>query len=263
MGSMGSLRLHAGLLLRRPCLAISSSGPKVIIESRVHRSVGTRDRRLIQISPHCLDQHHDQVNPFQLQISSRTVAKGSTNITAVGRRFVRHVSSAAPDSVPEPAPLKEGEAGAATWQVKMLYDGDCPLCMREVNMLRERNELYKGAIKFVDIAALDFSPEDNAGIDFVTAMGKIHAIERDGSILTDIAAFRRFYEAVGLGWVYAITKNKAVGRVADAVYGFWAKYRLPITGRPALAVVLEERRKRLEGGPLATCDAEGARCKTE
>lgn len=27
------------------------------------------------------------------------------------------------------------QAPAVTWKVKMLYDGDCPLCMREVNML--------------------------------------------------------------------------------------------------------------------------------
>ena len=27
------------------------------------------------------------------------------------------------------------QAHGVTWKVKMLYDGDCPLCMREVNML--------------------------------------------------------------------------------------------------------------------------------
>jgi len=49
----------------------------------------------------------------------------------------------------------------------MLYDGDCPLCMREVNMLKERNKSY-GAIKFVDISSKDYSPDDNQGLDYET-----------------------------------------------------------------------------------------------
>lgn len=54
-----------------------------------------------------------------------------------------------------------------TWKIKMLYDGECPLCMREVNMLQERNKLY-GTIKFVDISSNDYSPKENAGLDYKT-----------------------------------------------------------------------------------------------
>lgn len=38
------------------------------------------------------------------------------------------------------------------------------------------------------------------------AMLKIHAIEADGTIITGVPVFRRLYQAVGLGWVYAITQ---------------------------------------------------------
>lgn len=41
----------------------------------------------------------------------------------------------------------------------------CPLCMREVNMLKRRDE-GKGKIYFVDIDAPDYRPEDNAGITY-------------------------------------------------------------------------------------------------
>lgn len=41
----------------------------------------------------------------------------------------------------------------------------CPLCMREVNMLKRRDE-GKGRIYFVDIDAPDYRPEDNAGITY-------------------------------------------------------------------------------------------------
>lgn len=156
--------------------------------------------------------------------------------------------------------ISVAESGSAepfnTWKIKMLYDGECPLCMREVNMLRERNKLY-GTIKFVDISSNDYSPEENAGLNYKTVMGSIHAILYDGTVLTDIAAFKRLYEEVGLGWVYAITKYKPIAIAADAIYAVWAKYRLQITGRPPLDKVLEEREKKKGGA----CNGEG-RCRT-
>lgn len=143
-----------------------------------------------------------------------------------------------------------------TWKIKMLYDGECPLCMREVNMLRERNKLY-GTIKFVDISSNDYSPDENAGLNYKTVMGSIHAILYDGTVLTNIAAFKRLYEEVGLGWVYAITKYKPIAIIADAIYAVWAKYRLQITGRPPLDKVIEEREQKKD----ETCNREG-RCRT-
>ncbi|RAL47825.1 hypothetical protein DM860_011410 [Cuscuta australis] len=134
-------------------------------------------------------------------------------------------------------------SGPENWKIKMLYDGDCPLCMREVKMLQERNKQY-GTIKFVDISSEAYSPDDNMGLDYKTVMGNIHAILSDGSVVTDVEAFRKLYEAVGLGWVYAITKYEPIGTIARAVYGVWAKYRLQLTGRPSLEEVLELRRNK-------------------
>ena len=54
---------------------------------------------------------------------------------------------------------------APSWEIKMLYDGDCPLCMREVNMLKRR-DAGNDRIAFVDIASASYSPQDNAGISF-------------------------------------------------------------------------------------------------
>ena len=46
-------------------------------------------------------------------------------------------------------------------------------------------------------------------------MGSIHAILADGRVVRDVEVFRRLYEAVGLGWVYAATKNSTVERLAN------------------------------------------------
>ncbi|XP_020581159.1 uncharacterized protein At5g50100, mitochondrial isoform X2 [Phalaenopsis equestris] len=133
-----------------------------------------------------------------------------------------------------------------TWKIKMLYDGECPLCMREVSMLRERNQAY-GTINFVDISSDDYSPEENQGLNYKTLMGKIHAIQSDGTIFTDVEAFRRLYEEVGLGWVYALTKYKPILKIANGLYRIWAAYRLQLTGRPSLDKILDSKRKLTPG----------------
>ncbi|PSC73939.1 thiol-disulfide oxidoreductase [Micractinium conductrix] len=128
-----------------------------------------------------------------------------------------------------------------SWRIEMLYDGDCPLCMREVEML-QRRDAAAGRICFVDIAAPDYDAAQHAGVTFEQAMERIHAVEADGTVIKDVEVFRRLYEEVGLGWVYAVTKNRTVEGLANKVYDVWAKYRLPLTGRPDLAVVLQEKK---------------------
>ncbi|XP_057950738.1 uncharacterized protein At5g50100, chloroplastic [Malania oleifera] len=161
-----------------------------------------------------------------IRCSIRGIHKGTANLVA-----------------PEKKKKKDEETSSESWKIKMLYDGDCPLCMREVNMLRERNKQY-GAIKFVDISSDEYSPGENQGLDYKTVMGRIHAILADGTVVTDVEAFRRLYEEVGLGWIYAVTKYKPMAKIADVVYGVWAKYRLQITGRPPLEEVVEARKKK-------------------
>ena len=56
----------------------------------------------------------------------------------------------------------------------MLYDGDCPLCMREVNMLKKRDKT-QNKICFVDIASKDYSPASNAGISYKQVGVMLHA----------------------------------------------------------------------------------------
>jgi predicted DCC family thiol-disulfide oxidoreductase YuxK len=132
-----------------------------------------------------------------------------------------------------------------TWKIKLLYDGLCPLCVREVNFLKSKDG-DRGLIKFVDIAADDYAPDDHVGIDFETAMGRIHAVLPDGAIVQNVEVFRQTYDILGLGWIYAITKIPVFGYLADALYGVWADYRLLLTGRADLKTIAAERQKRLQ-----------------
>jgi predicted DCC family thiol-disulfide oxidoreductase YuxK len=134
------------------------------------------------------------------------------------------------------------ETNAKTWKIKLLYDGACPLCVREVNFLKSKDG-DRGLINFVDIAADDYEPADNAGIDFETAMGRIHALLPDGAIVQNVEVFRQTYDILGIGWIYAITKIPVFGRLADLLYGVWADYRLLLTGRGNLKTIVAKRQQ--------------------
>lgn len=139
-----------------------------------------------------------------------------------------------------------------TWKIKLLYDGECPLCVREVNFLT-RKDAGRGIIKFVDIASLDYDPQANGGIDFATAMGVIHGVLPDGTILKNVEVFRQVYEELGLGWIYAITKIKIIGVIADWLYEIWADRRLQLTGRPTIEQIIAERQQKLVSSSSSRC----------
>ena len=134
------------------------------------------------------------------------------------------------------------EPKTQTWKIKLLYDGACPLCVREVNFLKSKDG-DRGLISFVDIAADDYDPADNAGIDFETAMGRIHAVLPNGEIVQNVEVFRRTYDILGIGWIYAITKIPIFGSLADILYGVWADYRLLLTGRGNLKTIVAKRQQ--------------------
>jgi predicted DCC family thiol-disulfide oxidoreductase YuxK len=138
-------------------------------------------------------------------------------------------------------PERSQQLGA---DLTLLYDGACPLCCREVRMLRRRDRQHNGPqprLAFVDIDAVDYEPQAHAGIDYRLAMGRIHAIRADGEVLSDLAVFRQAYALVGLGWLLAPSGWPLLNRLANGAYGLWARWRLPITGRGNLEQLCQQR----------------------
>ena len=124
-------------------------------------------------------------------------------------------------------------------ELTLLFDGGCPLCVREVRFLERRDRRQR--IRFVDIDAPDYNPADHGGIGYREAMGRIHAVAADGSVLQDVAVFREAYRLIGLGWLYAPTRWPLIGAVVDRIYSIWAARRLQLTGRPDLDTLCAER----------------------
>lgn len=112
--------------------------------------------------------------------------------------------------------------------VEVFFDGDCPLCTREVAMVRRLDR--KARVRFTDIAA----PEFDAGTIGRTQedlMARIQGRLPDGSFIEGVEVFRRMYAATGLGALVAVTRIPGISHALDAGYRWFARNRLRLTGR--------------------------------
>ena len=126
------------------------------------------------------------------------------------------------------------DAPGEGWRLQLLFDAGCPLCQREVNLMRQRDG-GRCLIDFVDIDAPDYEPANHGGISYAQAMGRLYVRRPDGSLVSGLAALRELYCLLGIGWLYAPTGWPGLRSFADAAYAMWARYRLPLTRRPNLA----------------------------
>jgi predicted DCC family thiol-disulfide oxidoreductase YuxK len=117
----------------------------------------------------------------------------------------------------------------ATYDVEVFYDGECPLCLREVRML-ERLDRGRGRIVFTDIAAPDFSAAAH-GRTQAELMAEIHGRLPDGTWLIGVEVFRRLYAAVGLRAAVQLTRLPGVDWTLGKAYELFARNRLRLTGR--------------------------------
>ena len=67
-----------------------------------------------------------------------------------------------------------------SWEIRILYDGECPLCSREIRFL-ERRDRGRKRIEFEDISRADFDPA-TYGLDARHVMARIHGVLPDGSV---------------------------------------------------------------------------------
>ena len=110
-----------------------------------------------------------------------------------------------------------------------LFDGGCPLCLRETRFLKKKDSSNK--INFIDINHDSYNPALFKGISYVEAMSNLHGILENGNIIKGLDVLAYSYELIGLGWVYYPLKIEFLSPLLKLFYQYWAKYRLKITGR--------------------------------
>ena len=110
-----------------------------------------------------------------------------------------------------------------------LFDGGCPLCLRETKFLK-KNDLLNN-IDFIDINNDNYNPSLYQDISYAEAMSNLHGILENGDIIKGLDVLAYAYKLIGLGWVYYPLKIEFLAPLLRLFYQYWAKYRLKITGR--------------------------------
>ena len=113
----------------------------------------------------------------------------------------------------------------STWRIKLLYDGSCPFCRREVGLLSRFDRRDRIALE--DIAQPSFDPQVY-GLTLVEVQSKFHSVLPDGSILVGPAAMRRALKAIGFGWLAAPTGWPILRPLFDRAYVTYARWRVPV-----------------------------------
>lgn len=112
--------------------------------------------------------------------------------------------------------------------VEVFYDGDCPLCMREIRMLMRKDRASR--IVFTDIAALTFDAAVY-GTSYAALMARIRGRLPDGTWIEGVEVFRQLYAAIGWRWLVAITRVPGISHLMSLGYRAFAANRLRLTGR--------------------------------
>ena len=120
------------------------------------------------------------------------------------------------------------ETSPTACEIEVFFDGGCPLCLREVTMLRRWDKRDK--IRFTDIDAAGFQPE-SLGKTRSELMDQMHGRLPDGTWIRGVEVFRRLYHAVGFGPLVAISRLPLISQTLDLGYLLFAKNRLRLTGR--------------------------------
>ncbi|SCW54381.1 thiol-disulfide oxidoreductase DCC family protein [Ancylobacter rudongensis] len=74
--------------------------------------------------------------------------------------------------------------------VTVWYDSQCPLCRREIALMKRLD--HRGRIAFIDLEAADSCPVDRGAM-----LARLHASE-DGRLLTGAAAFAAMWRQIPL-----------------------------------------------------------------
>lgn len=146
-------------------------------------------------------------------------------------------------SAPAGTAHETGLEAPPPWRFRVFYDGECPLCMREINMVR-RLDAGQGRVDLIDLAEPDFEAEA-FGLDQSTIEARIHGQLPDGTIVEGVDVFIHLYEAIDRGWLVRPARWSGLRPLLDRAYLWFARNRLRLTGRaPATCPVPSEAQSR-------------------
>ncbi len=104
--------------------------------------------------------------------------------------------------------------------VRVWFDGACPLCVREIALMRGLDT--RKAITFIDVAE---GADPSCPVDRAQLLARFHA-EEDGVVHDGAAAFAAMWRAIPLLRPLGLAaRNRTVLRLLEAAYNQFLKVR--------------------------------------
>jgi predicted DCC family thiol-disulfide oxidoreductase YuxK len=109
--------------------------------------------------------------------------------------------------------------------VTVWFDGNCPLCMREIALMRRLDK--RGAITFLDL----MHETTDCPVNRADMLARFHAAE-DGMVLSGAAAFAAMWRAIPLlRPLGLLARNRHVLRLLEALYLRFLRFRPALQAR--------------------------------
>ncbi|HSG63197.1 MAG TPA: DUF393 domain-containing protein [Pseudomonadales bacterium] len=100
----------------------------------------------------------------------------------------------------------------------LYYDGHCPLCAKEISLLRK---IHRGTLAFVDVHTLsDYTEETRQKM-----LKMLHLRDQDGRWYIGADATVEAWSHTPYGLLFKPLRWPLIGSVVDLVYQVWAKRR--------------------------------------
>lgn len=116
-------------------------------------------------------------------------------------------------------------------QLTVFYDGQCPLCVKEIAALARHNH---GQLRLENIHAKDFS-QRYPMLPIHSAERILHGLRHDGTWLTGLDVTVTAWQLAGKHHWLKVLRWPVIRPIADLSYRLFAHYRQPIafiiTGR--------------------------------
>ncbi len=136
------------------------------------------------------------------------------------------------------------------YPLTVFYDGECPICAREIALLKRLNR--RNRVHFVDFAAPAYDPQQ-MGFGRKELGKVIHARWADGSVVVGVDVFREVWSALGFGFFARVSRLTLIDRVLVWGYDWFARNRLRLTGREAAEHATDPERVDTDGSACPRC----------
>jgi len=104
---------------------------------------------------------------------------------------------------------------------EVFFDGGCPLCKREIEMIRRKDKQQQ--IKLSDISLENFCVPPELSLDRL--MRSIHGRKPTGEFVVGVEVFRQIYRRLGFRRTVGFTQVPVIGLLLSAGYAVFAKLR--------------------------------------